>query len=72
MLQVPVNAQTNTIEHRFFQVVAVAAVMTLLFKTDKDVAEFESNLGKLKEADDEILPLNTSTPLCFFFFISKS
>ena len=44
-----------------FQVVVLAVAITLLFKTDKDVSEFESTLGKLKEADADILPLNTST-----------
>ena len=51
----------------------MAVVMTLLFKTDKDVKEFESNLGKLKEADEDILPLNTSrATLSMFVFIPKS
>ena len=44
-----------------FQVVVLAVAITLLFKTDKDVLEFESNLGKLKEADADVHPLNTST-----------
>ena len=52
------------------QVVVVAVVMTLFFKTDKDVTEFESNLGKLAETDDEILPLNTG--ITYVCFIAKS
>ena len=63
------KCQTSIIDHLLhLQVAAVAAVMTLLFKTDKDVAEFESNLGKLKATDDDILPLNTSNTLCKIIF----
>ena len=50
----------------------MAIVVTLLFKTDKDVTEFESNLGKLKETDDEILPLNTSKAIYGYLRVSKS
>ena len=44
-----------------FQVVVVAFALTLLFKSDKDVSEFESGLGKLKDTDPDIVPLNTGT-----------
>ena len=39
--------------------VLVAAVLTLLFKRDKDVIEFESTLGKMKEADADVTPANS-------------
>ena len=42
------------------QVVVLAIAVTLLFKSDKDVSEFESDLGKLKETE-HIRPLNTGT-----------
>ena len=41
------------------QVVVLAIAVTLLFKSDKDVSEFESGLGKLKDTDPDIVPLNT-------------
>ena len=46
-------------EHLLLQVVVVAFALTLLFKSDKDVSEFESGLGKLKDTDPDIVPLNT-------------
>ena len=39
--------------------VLVAALLTLLFKRDKDVIEFESTLGKMKEADADVAPANS-------------
>ena len=44
-----------------FQVVVVAFALTLLFKSDKYVSEFESGLGKLKDTDPDVVPLNTGT-----------
>ena len=43
----------------YLQVVVLAVAVTLLFKSDKDVSEFESGLGKLKDTDPDIVPLNT-------------
>ena len=37
----------------------LAIAVTLLFKSDKDVSEFESGLGKLQDTDPDIVPLNT-------------
>ena len=37
----------------------MAFALTLLFKSDKDVSGFESGLGKLKDTDPDIVPLNT-------------
>ena len=36
----------------------MAALLTLLFKKDKDVLDLESDLGKLKTQDGSIQPIN--------------
>ena len=41
----------------------MAAILTLLFKKDQDVSEFESHLGDMKDQDADISPLNKGSKL---------
>ena len=37
----------------------MAVVLSIVFKKDSDVTEFESDLGKMKKHDSDLMPLNT-------------
>ena len=42
----------------------MAAIFSILFKKDNDVSEFESDFGKMKKHDGDLMPLNTGTVPC--------
>ena len=37
----------------------MAVILSIVFKKDSDVTEFESDLGKMKKHDSDLMPLNT-------------
>ena len=40
------------------QVILIAAILTFLFKQDRDTSSFESDIGKMKPGNKTMMPAN--------------